>query len=52
MTAAAEMHIIVCKKCGHDGPYYIVEVTEDWVAIRCPTCDEEASLPVGMDEKR
>jgi predicted RNA-binding Zn-ribbon protein involved in translation (DUF1610 family) len=43
------VHVIVCPKCGHDGPYFIVEITEDYVALRCPTCHHEKTLPVGMD---
>lgn len=45
---------IVCAKCGHDGPWYIVEVTDDYVTIQCPNeeCMHQMTLTVGMDDAR
>jgi hypothetical protein len=40
---------IVCPVCGHDGPYFIVEITDDYVVIECPSCRFEQGLCVGSD---
>lgn len=45
------MRIVHCQGCGHEGAYYIVRITDDYVVIRCPHCHHEQTLPVGMDQE-
>jgi ribosomal protein S27E len=43
------MHRTKCYECGHDGPIFIVVITDDYVLVQCPFCQNEWTMAVGMD---
>lgn len=42
---------ITCTECGHDGAYYLVEITDDYVTLRCPCGYEFAITAAQQSEK-
>ncbi len=45
---------IACQLCQVEGPYYIVEITDDYVLVRCPEpdCEHEFTLTAARDMEK
>lgn len=46
------MVLVRCPGCGHEGAYFIVALTEDYVTVRCPCCLCEFGIVAAQSEER
>jgi transcription elongation factor Elf1 len=46
------MLLVTCRGCGHEGAYFIVELTDDYVTVQCPICEQQVGITTAQDQER